>query len=66
MATGLRRFTISITPEIEYDLDIIKKEYFYKSNRNEMIRTLIVKGLDSLRAENQFNPITEGEKNYEK
>ncbi|MDF2844775.1 MAG: hypothetical protein K0R00_3201 [Herbinix sp.] len=49
MATDLKRFTISVTPEIEAKLDLAKKEYFYKNTQNEMIRSLIVKGLNSLK-----------------
>ncbi len=53
MATTRKRFTISITPDIEADLDITKKEYFYKDTQNEMIRALIIKGLNVLKAENE-------------
>ena len=38
MATDLRRFTISITPTMEVDLDKAKKERYYKDTQNEMIR----------------------------
>lgn len=55
MATDLKRFTISVTPDIETDLDIAKKEYFYKTTQNEMIRTLIMKGLDVLKSEDKNN-----------
>lgn len=40
MATDLRRFTISITPTMEVDLDKAKKERYYKDTQNEMIRDL--------------------------
>jgi hypothetical protein len=49
MATKLKRFTISLTPEIEVDLDAVKKEYFYRSTQNEMIRALIIRGLSLLK-----------------
>ncbi|MDD3164738.1 MAG: ribbon-helix-helix domain-containing protein [Oscillospiraceae bacterium] len=45
MATKLKRFTISITPEMEVDLDVVKKERYYKQTQSEMIRDLIVLGL---------------------
>lgn len=53
MATKLRRFTVSVTPEIEVDLNSIKQEYFYNDTRAEMIRELIKRGLTSYKAEDQ-------------
>lgn len=55
MSTDLKRFTISVTPDIEADLDTVKKEHFYKATKNEMIRTLIIKGLDALKTEGDSN-----------
>ena len=51
MATDLRRFTISITPTMEVDLDKAKKERYYKDTQNEMIRDLIIRGLGTLNLE---------------
>ena len=51
MATELKRFTISITPEMEADLDSLKQRLYYRNTRNTMIRDLIVRGLASLEAE---------------
>lgn len=51
MATTLKRFTISITPSMEEDLDILKKEYYYRNTQNDMIRDLICRGLDSLKSD---------------
>lgn len=51
MATDLRRFTISITPSMEVDLGLVKKERYCKDTQNDMIRDLIVRGLASLKAE---------------
>ena len=51
MATGLHRFTISITPAMETALDRAKQEHFYKVSQNEMIRQLILRGLEALDAE---------------
>ena len=48
MATKLKRFTISVTPKMEVGLDAVKKEYFYNTTQTEMIRQLIMRGLDSL------------------
>ena len=55
MATDLRRFTISITPTMETDLDRAKKECYYKSTQNEMIRDLIIRGLETLDLEQEDN-----------
>ena len=51
MATELKRFTISITPEMEADLDSLKQRLYYRDTRNTMIRDLITRGLASLEAE---------------
>lgn len=48
MATKLKRFTISVTPNMEVGLDSVKKEYFYNTTQTEMIRELIIRGLDTL------------------
>lgn len=53
MATNLRRFTISITPSMDADLDAVKKDRYYKSTQNDMIRDLISRGLEALKAENR-------------
>lgn len=52
MATDLKRFSISITPAMEQDLDMVKKERYYKDTQSEMIRDLIARGLNTLKAEN--------------
>lgn len=51
MATDLKRFTISITPEMEADLDVMKQRHYYRDTRNTMIRDLIIRGLEDLKAE---------------
>lgn len=51
MATNLKRFTISITPKMEEDLDLIKQKIYYRETRNAMIRDLIIRGLTSLENE---------------
>lgn len=61
MATGLKRFTISVTPSIEVDLDVVKKEYYYKDTQNGMIRDLIIRGLASLKTEAKHNSSPEQE-----
>ena len=53
MATNLKRFTISVTPGMEAELDSAKKEYYYRGTQNDMLRDLISRGLDSLKDESQ-------------
>lgn len=48
MATDLKRFTISVTPALEKRLDKAKKEHYYKTTQNDMIRDLITLGLNVL------------------
>lgn len=50
-STMTRRFTISITEEMEQDLDWAKKEVYYKTSQNAMLRDLIARGIASLEAE---------------
>ena len=51
MATELKRFTISVTTEMEADLDKAKQEFYYKTTRNGMIRDLIIRGIQTLHLE---------------
>ena len=51
MATELHRFTISITPNMQLALDAVKKDVYYKTTQNEMIRSLIARGLADLKRE---------------
>ncbi|MDO4328843.1 MAG: ribbon-helix-helix domain-containing protein [Lachnospiraceae bacterium] len=51
MATNLKRFTISVTPKMEEALDAVKKERYYNTSHNEMIRDLIRMGLNVLKTE---------------
>lgn len=53
METNVKRFTISVTPGMEEELDSAKKEYYYRGSHNDMIRDLISRGLDSLKEESQ-------------
>jgi len=45
MATNMKRFTISITPEMDATLAQLKKEVYYDRTRSEMIRDIIMRGL---------------------
>ena len=51
MATDMRRFTISVTHNMDMELDKAKRETYYKDTQNEMIRDLIARGLQNLEAE---------------
>lgn len=50
MAANIKRFTISITPSMEMDLKLVKKECYCKDTQNDMLRDLIVRGLASLQS----------------
>lgn len=49
MATELKRFMISVTPSMEADLNVLKKECFYNDSQAEMLRYVIGIGLKSLK-----------------
>ena len=49
MSSEMRRFTISITPDMNVKLDEAKKETYYRDTQNEMIRDLIIRGLQGLK-----------------
>lgn len=51
MATDMKRFTISITKDMEFRLDRIKQIKYYNTTRNKMIQDLICIGLDTMQAE---------------
>lgn len=63
MATDMKRFTISITHDMEMELDKVKKEIYYKDTQNCMIRDLIMRGLQNLEVE---KPATAKEHKREK
>lgn len=52
MAADSKRFTISITPSMEVDLNAVKEQCYGDGTRNDMIRDLISRGLASLKSEN--------------
>lgn len=53
MTTNMKRFSISLTPDLAADLDALKKDKFYNSNQSDMIRFLITLGLEACkRADN--------------
>lgn len=48
MATELRRMTFAITPDMEPVMDKAKK-LFYDHTQSDMIRILIIAGLDAMK-----------------
>ncbi len=52
MVTNMKRFTVSVTPDIEQSLDKLKKEQFYNTTQSEMVRYLIKLGLRSISKNN--------------
>ena len=52
MAAGSKRMTIVVTPDMEPIIDKAK-QMFYNCTQSEMIRTLIVDGLDTLDAKEE-------------
>lgn len=61
MATDLKRFTISISPKMEADLDSAKQRRYYRDTQNDMIKDLIVRGLSVLENEKEEKR-TQGER----
>lgn len=51
MATDMKRFTISVTKEMESDLDRMKQKKYYNTTRNRMIQDLIILGLQVMKEE---------------
>ena len=45
MPTNMRRMTIVVPDEVEEQLDMMKKEFYYAVSRSEMIRDLIGIGI---------------------
>lgn len=51
MATGMNRFTISVTDEMGVQLDIIKQASYYNTTKNRMIQDLIMFGIAEMKKE---------------
>ncbi|MEG1016751.1 MAG: hypothetical protein RSE36_02975 [Oscillospiraceae bacterium] len=48
MPTSLTRMTITITEDMEPRLECAKKNVFYDRNKSEMIRELVIAGLNAM------------------
>lgn len=53
MATGSKKLTFAITPDMEAPLDSIKREFFYNSTQSEMMRELISAGVRAMKEEKE-------------
>lgn len=51
MPTNLKRMTFVVTSEMEAPLDSIKRELFYNRTQSEMIRELVMTGIEAVKAE---------------
>lgn len=61
MPTNMRRMTIIVPDEVEEQLDILKKEFYYAVSRSEMVRDLIGIGIqEKLRELNSNREIQAG------
>lgn len=54
MATNLRRFTISVTPAMDEELDKLKQKHYYKATQNDMIRDILTLGLAEMKKTNML------------
>ena len=51
MATSMKRFTISVTDDMDRKLDRMKQVKYYNTTRNKMIQDLIMLGLETMSKE---------------
>lgn len=51
MATNLKRFTISVSDDMELKLDRMKQMKYYNTSKSRMIQDLIFIGLETLNKE---------------
>ncbi len=51
MATKLKRMTFVVTPEMEEPLNYIKRELFYNRTQSDMIRELLLAGVQAIKDE---------------
>ena len=51
MATSMKRFTISVTDDMDRKLDRMKQVKYYNTTRNKMIQDLIMLALETMSKE---------------
>lgn len=62
MPTNMRRMTIIVPDEVEEQLDLLKKEFYYAVSRSEMVRDLMGIGIqEKLRKLNSTPKIQKNE-----
>ena len=57
MPTNMRRLTIIVPDEMEDQLDLLKKEFYYAVSRSEMVRDLVGIGVQE-----KFRELDAGQK----
>lgn len=60
MAAGIKRFSITITPKMNEDLDSLKQGFYYRNSQTDMFRDLITRGLAAIKAEESAHKKTVG------
>ncbi|MDD4851289.1 MAG: hypothetical protein PHO10_11430 [Gemmiger sp.] len=60
MATALRRLRISLTPDLNEKVELVKKES-QTQNQSEILRTLIARGLSTLESGSTQLPPADGD-----
>lgn len=51
MSTNMKRFTVSVSDEIEKQLDRLKQEKYYNTSQNKMVQDLIAIGIAEMQKE---------------
>lgn len=57
MEEGFKRFTISLTPDIEAELRVVRRTYFVRFTQNEMIKELIRRGIEAVAADGRVKEL---------
>jgi len=50
MATDMKRFTLTVTPEIEQGVEELKQRYFYNKPYSELYRHIINAGVSAIKS----------------
>lgn len=53
MATNLKRFTVTIPQSMEVELDAMKRQQYYSKTQSELIRDLLMRGLEVIKKEQE-------------
>ena len=63
MAITAKRISVSIPFDIEKDLDVLKQKKFYKDSQSEMLRQLLVLGLQASKEKMKEEEFNNGQRN---